>query len=255
MTVLAGGASVIVGAIYLTLGILTVADLTRYRSLFGLGFAGAAFTCGPHHLAHGLHQLSGEGFSGVEAVSVVYGLPFASAFLALRVLQAGGRPADLVLPGRTGPLVLVAVVLAGLSGAVAAIAIGSADGVDLGRLVPGVVQSVAYLGVAWYLLQTQWLRRDSQGEWSVSGLSLVGIFTTCAVSHLVYGVAPVADDWHSAAINWAGMPASMFFCAVAFHLHRTARVRWARQPAMHRVLAGVAPPWHPESGRASWDPT
>ena len=51
------------GMVYTSYGIMTAIDMKRgWRtsgfSHFGAAWLVMAFTCGPHHLEHGLHQLS-----------------------------------------------------------------------------------------------------------------------------------------------------------------------------------------------------
>ena len=63
MTVAVGLANIAMSFVYLAYGTITLFDLKdggwrdRTRRQFGLAFLAIMFTCGPHHLEHGLHVL------------------------------------------------------------------------------------------------------------------------------------------------------------------------------------------------------
>ena len=68
MNVAVGLANIALGIIYSCYGVMTLIELKRGWSTlglshFGLAWVAMAFTCGPHHLEHGLHAL----FSGNNA--------------------------------------------------------------------------------------------------------------------------------------------------------------------------------------------
>ena len=84
------------------------------------------------------------------------------------------------------------------------------------RLVPNVGVLVGmYATIASYLLRTQLANRAPLGGWSVSGLSLTGLFSTCAVMHftwLAYAMAGTYDvDGHGQIVDWLSVPAALYF--------------------------------------------
>ncbi len=98
-------AHLLLGAAYVSIGALIILDMKRGWSIrgfsrFGTGLAAIAFTCGPHHLVHGIHV----GFEGrvgepLDLITVLVGLPFAATFYVLRVEAFfGGRGDRFVAP-------------------------------------------------------------------------------------------------------------------------------------------------------------
>ena len=83
------------------------------------------------------------------------------------------------------------------------------------RLVPNVVLVWMYGTIAFYLLRTQRANRSPLGGWSVSGLSLTGLFATCTVMHaawLAYAVVATYDiDGHGLIVDWLSVPAALYF--------------------------------------------
>ena len=59
---LVASTNVLLGVVYTGYGVMTIIDLKRHWrangvSHFGMAWIAMAFTCGPHHLDHGLHAL------------------------------------------------------------------------------------------------------------------------------------------------------------------------------------------------------
>ena len=59
--------------------------------------------------------------------------------------------------------------------------------VDLRSLLPNAILFVNYALVGIFTLRTQHARRPVLAGWSLSGVAMGGVFTTCAASHLVAG--------------------------------------------------------------------
>src|ERR1043165_10288562 len=90
--------NLILGLAYTSYGVMTAVELKRgWKTLgfshFGAAWIAMAFTCGPHHLVHGVHILF-EGRVGgpLDLLAVAVGFPAGVVFLGLR-LEAffGGR--------------------------------------------------------------------------------------------------------------------------------------------------------------------
>ena len=95
---LIGVLNVLLGIAYTTYGLITIGDLKRgWKTMgfshFGVAWVAMTFTCGPHHLVHGVHVLL-EGRTGgpADLFVTVVGLPAGVAFLYLRFeAWLGGR--------------------------------------------------------------------------------------------------------------------------------------------------------------------
>jgi hypothetical protein len=90
--------NVVLGLVYLQYGVMTFVDMKRNWSTMGFSHFGAAwiamaFTCGPHHVEHGLHILAaGRNGAVLDLAAVLVGFPAGVAWFLLR-LEAflGGR--------------------------------------------------------------------------------------------------------------------------------------------------------------------
>lgn len=252
MTASVATLNVLLGLVYLLIGLIIVTDLVRNRenlgfSHFGAAFVALAFTCGPHHLAHGVHLAEGGRSGGVlDLVAVMVGLPAGAVWAGLRVEAYRGGRGDRFIPGTprwlmampTAAGIYVTAVVAAAIGAAGAVAAPNA-GVFAGFLLVGL-----YAAVAYYLVRTQIANRRPLAGWSLSGLALAGIFTTCAVMHGVYafyelnGLYPA--DWHMLAIDWVSVPAAVYFLWVTHALYRGSFRDWNGAPgAKDRI--GPAP--------------
>ena len=88
----------VLGTVYTCYGLITIVDMKRgWRtngfSHFGAAWLAMAFTCGPHHLDHGLHIfLSGRGGGWLDLVTIAVGFPAGVIWFLLRVeAMFGGR--------------------------------------------------------------------------------------------------------------------------------------------------------------------
>lgn len=239
MTVLVGLLNIGLGMVYTSYGIMTAIDLKRgWRSSgfshFGVAWLVMAFTCGPHHLEHGLHQLAaGRAGASLELFALLAGAPAGVTWFVLRIEAVRGGPGDRPLRGTPRLLRLaphltafyVAVVVAGI-----AVVAGRGGFAFDQRLTPNLLLVGLYTMVGYYLFRTQVHRHRTQGGWSTSGVALTAVFPTCAVMHLswlVYAAAGTYDvDWHLLAIDWLSVPAAVYFLWVVRALARGSLVDW-----------------------------
>lgn len=240
MSVLAGGTSLLLGLAYTALGVITAVELVRDRrtrgfSHFGAAFAVMAFTCGPHHLAHGMH-VAAEGVRAPATVTaaVLLGMPAGLLWVYLRLEAAFGGRGERVVTG--SPLWLQGAIAA-IPFAAGAILISAVrtGGPDLLHAWPSFVLGINYGIVGVLMTRTQLARRESTRVWSLSGLSLSGIFVTCAVVHLTMALSGPIDG-HLMTIDVVGVPASCWFLYVTWRLHRASMADWNRRP----IVGGAA---------------
>jgi hypothetical protein len=220
-------------------------------SHFGAAWICMAFTCGPHHLDHGLHVAAAGRLGGpLDLLAVVVGLPVGVLWLWLRVEAFLGGRGDRFIPGdprwlRAAPAAsgLYAV---GITIACLAVLTGS-------RVTPGlavwanVILVGLYIAVGWFVFRTQLANRPPMGGWSVSGLSLSVIFPTCALMHAVWAVYAVAgryaQDGHGLLIDWLSVPSGIYFLAVVRGLYRESIRDWNKGPdEVLPTLPPTAPP-------------
>lgn len=92
-----------------------------------------------------------------------------------------------------------------------------------------------YAAIAAVLAKAQIATRAGGGSWSVSGLSLAGIFATCAPMHAVLAFYTATGryerDVHGIVIDWLSIPAGLFFLWVAWRLNRGELRDWERATA------------------------
>ena len=250
MRLFAGWLGIIVGTIYCTLGLITAVELRQRWSRFGAGFLAAAATCGPHHLIHGEHiLLQGSPVDLIEMTSVLLGLAPAALFVGLRIEAMAGGRGDRQITGTPAWLAVMPLALAVAYGAVIGVGLERALTETPARLdpivaLPNLVMFGAYVAVGWYMARTQLARREAIGGWSVSGLSLAGIFGTCAFMHLAYATARMDHDWHSLLNDGLGVPASLTFLGIVYSLHRRSAPAWVSQAATLPVRPVARPaPW------------
>lgn len=211
------------GLAYLGIGTLTLIDLKRgWRSLgfshFGVAFIALAFTCGPHHLEHGLHVALGDRAGGpLDLVAVLFGLPAGIAFVLLRIEAFTGGRGDRCVNGTPGWLGVMPMVWGAYLAALVAVAItGASDGVRLRpAIAPNLLLVGIYMTIGYFLLRTQLRNRRELGGWSVSGLSLMAVFPTCALMHAVFAYYVATGvyglDVHGFFIDWIAVPAGLYF--------------------------------------------
>jgi hypothetical protein len=265
MDLVIGIGNLLIGLAYTGLGGLSAWEtfsLHRYRgwSRFGIGFSLMAASCGPHHLVHGWHVLQQGGSSWPMLAVTVLGLPAGLTFVGLRFETAlGGRGDRRISSSRHGALSLAT----GF-----AVAVGWLTAWTLARPTPAIPQIlctvfglavapeiltpvtllanlfvvVTYGLVGWYLADCQVRRQVAEGAWSLSGVSLSGVFFSCALMHLIYATA----ERHSATLPFdlLGIPASVYFLWIVKRVHNDSVVDWNRRPL---VGAASAPerssPW------------
>lgn len=230
--------NVTLGVVYTSYGILTIIDLKRgWRTFglshFGLAWIAMAFTCGPHHLEHGLHVAFAErAGGGLDLFAVLVGLPAGATWFLLRVEALEGGRGDRFISGtpfwvRAIPFVSAAYVV--IAGAWVVDVLRS--NADFGpRLSPNLLLLVVYMLIGYYLIRTQLGNRPATGGWSVSGLSLSVVFPTCGIMHAVFAVYATNGlydaDWHGVLIDWLSVPAAIYFVWVVRSLYLGAISDW-----------------------------
>jgi hypothetical protein len=244
MNVLMALVNLAVGLGYVGIGTLALIDLVKgWRrwgySHFGGGFVGIAFTCGPHHLAHALHTgLEGRSAGPLDAISVMVGLPAAATFVLLRLEAFRGGRGDRLITG-TPPWLSALPTAAGVYvTAMVAAGLGVARDSDLALSsvpVANLALMAVYVTIGYFLLRTQIRNRALLGGWSVSGLSMMGVFTTCSVMHAAFTLYSVTGryhfDPHGFWIDWIGVPFGLYFLWCVRALYRGSLVDWNRAPA------------------------
>jgi hypothetical protein len=242
MSALVALTNIVLGIAYGGYGVMTAVEMrrdwhTHGFTHFGMAWLLMAFTCGPHHLVHGVHILfEGRLGGGLDLYSVVIGLPAGVAWLALRVEAFAGGRGDRFISGtpswlRALPAATAVYAVSLLAGMVAT----AAAGVHLSALmVPNLFLVVIYLAISWFVLRTQLRNHPQLGGWSVSGLSLTVIFATCALMHAVTAVytstGAYAYDVHGLVIDWLSLPAGLYFLSVVRGLYRDAIHDWNLVP-------------------------
>ena len=230
-------ANLILGVVYTSYGFMTIVDMKRgWRTLgfshFGAAWIAMAFTCGPHHLMHGIHAgFEGRAGYGLDLAAVLVGFPAGVTWFLLRIEAFGGGRGDRFVSGT--PLWIMAIpTLAGVYiTALAAVFMREAGGVTLSSMVvPNLLLLGLYFAIGYFLTRTQLRNRDPLGGWSVSGLSLAIIFPTCGLMHAVFALASsiglYAYDWHGFAIDWLAVPAAAYFLWVVRGLYADALSDW-----------------------------
>lgn len=229
MTGAVGTVNLLLGLVYVTIGAMTWTEMRRNRHLgfshFGLAIVVLAFTCGPHHLHHGLHVLFEERPGGsLDLAVTLIGIPPAATWVVLRFeAWSGGRGERLVrgTPAwvETMPT-LAGVYLVALAGAM----VGRASPLTMFEpiVLPNVALVAVYVAIGLVLLRTQIANRATNGGWSLSGMSLAGIFFTCAVMHAVHawyvGTGLYDADWHGRLVDSLSVPAGVYFLWVVHAL-------------------------------------
>jgi hypothetical protein len=239
VTAVVASTNILLGLVYTSYGVMTIIDLKRgWRtsglSHFGVAWIAMAFTCGPHHLDHGVH-VAAEGYGGiVDLLVVLVGLPAGAAWFILRVEALVGGSGDRFIPGTPGWVAaLPAASIVYVVATIGATAYVLRDATTYGpRYVPNVLLLAIYSLIGYYLLRTQLRNRGDLGGWSLSGLALTIVFPTCGVMHAVQSAYAVAGrysvDWHGLVIDWLAVPAAVYFVWVVRGLHLGARTDWNR---------------------------
>jgi hypothetical protein len=251
MSLAAGLLSLALGLAYTGLGAITAYELVRHSGSRGFSYFGAAFllmasTCGPHHLAHAEHiLLGGQQASAQQAAALALGTPAGMTFILLRVEAALGGRGDRLIAGGACWLAVLALVAVAAAGAVVfeSVRFAHDHGFELAGVAPNVVLFANYMLVGFFTARTQLARRPVSGGWSLSGVAMAGVFSTCGVTHLVAGLTTVPDV-HTLTLDNLGVPASIFFLYVVHRLHRHSLRDWNRAPLVGRAAPlGRPSPW------------
>jgi hypothetical protein len=100
-----GVLNVILGLVYCQYGTMTLYEMVRGRRTMGFSHFGAAwiamaFTCGPHHVHHGVHLvLGGMPAGSLDLVAVAVGYPAGVGWFLLRVEAFTGGRGDRFVQG------------------------------------------------------------------------------------------------------------------------------------------------------------
>lgn len=254
LTIATAGLNIVLGLVYLSYGLMTIADLRAYRetrggSHFGYAWIAMAFTCGPHHFDHGLHLATGGSPAGaLDLAVVVFGFPAGVTwFLLRREAMRGGR-GDRTLHSdvavdviRTMMAVAVVLLIAALVSLDVPPPGWSAQALSW-RLTPNILLVGLYTALGVVLLRTQVRRHRVTGNWSLSGLALTAVFPTCAAMHAVW-VGYVASglydpDVHLLAIDIVAVPAAIYFLGVTWLIAEGWLPDWAEAAGDVRRPAG-----------------
>ncbi|MGZ4120612.1 MAG: hypothetical protein ACXVQY_04495 [Actinomycetota bacterium] len=236
MRLAVASANLILGAVYTSYGIMTLIDMKRgWRAMgfshFGAAWTAMAFTCGPHHLAHGLHGFFGgrEG-GGLDLAAVLVGAPAGVAWFLLRVEAFRGGRGDRFISGTPAFIGVIpffsAVYMTALVAAVIRL-----QGFEFKAVVaPSIMLVVLYFIIGYFLMRTQLRNHAELGGWSVSGLSLLLVFPTCGLMHGIFAVyrstGRYAYDVQSLVIDWLAVPAALYFLWVVRGLYLDALHDW-----------------------------
>ena len=273
MSLVVGLSNLAIGLAYASLGVLSAwetASLHRYRgwSRFGLGFSLMAASCGPHHMVHGWHVLQGASVSWPMFAATVIGVPAGLTFVLLRLERMWGGQGERIVTATADRMAMLAGAFILATGVLAAgvfvqpgadalwqfvctssgLVTRAEPGVDFTSLtfIANVFVTVTYGMVGWYLGDCQVRRYLTNGVWSLSGVSLSGVFFTCALMHLVD--ATMHGDSGMLFFDLLGIPASIYFLWVVKLVHNDSVMDWNRRTVVGAAAAPARPsPWSGES--------
>ena len=243
MTLALAAASLLLGLVYTSYGIITVIDMKRqWRTLgfshFGAAWITMAFTCGPHHFEHGIHlAFAGRTAGWLELLTVVAGLPAGAIWFLLRVEALVGGRGDRFISATPTWVRALPTVAAGYLAAVVVLAASLLLGGVSFRptMVPNVILIGLYMMIGWYVTTAQLQARQPRGGWSVSGLALAFVFPTCAVMHAAWvlyaALGTYEVDVHGLVIDWLSVPASFYFLWVVRSLQLGTGTDWNEENA------------------------
>lgn len=235
--------NIVLGLVYFQYGTMTAIELRRnWREMglsrFGIAWILMAFTCGPHHLVHGIHVAAEGRFAGgLDLIATLIAFPAGVTWFLLRVEAFRGGRGDRFVPG--SPLwvlampTALAVYLTALGMTIVGAGPLSTDA--LAMALPNLLLVVVYGLVGFYIARTQIHNRRPLGGWSLSGLSLAAIFPTCATMHGVFAFYALsgayASDAHHLVVGWLSVPAGLYFLYVVRSLYRGSATDWNRMRA------------------------
>jgi hypothetical protein len=246
MSLAIGLANLVLGTVYTCYGLMTVVDMkrgwkTHGFSHFGLAWIAMAFTCGPHHLDHGLHELvSGRSGGWLDLVAIAVGFPAGICWFLLRVEAMWGGRGDRFIAGTPLWLESLPTVMAGYTAALitATIWLNQPNTEFRLRIIPNLLLVVLYSAIAAVLLRNQVRNRPATGGWSLSGLSLSMVMYTCALMHAVFSVYANRGtydlDWHGLVIDTIAVPAAAYFLWVTHALTSGSLRDWNKAPDVAR---------------------
>jgi hypothetical protein len=232
MTIATALLNIALGLVYFQYGSMTLIEMCRNRRTMGFSHFGAAwiamaFTCGPHHLIHGIHLLQSGNHGGLlDLLAVVIGAPAGVIWFALRIEAFRGGQGDRFVSG--SPLWVLALPTALAIYVTALLAVVLAQGPVAGAnplaALPNLMLIGIYMAVGYFLTRTQIANRRPLGGWSVSGLALAVIFPTCALMHAVFAYYTLSGRYglsaHAMSIDWFAVPAGLYFLWVVHALYR-----------------------------------
>ena len=239
MTALVGLLNVLLGIAYTTYGLITITEMKRgWKTLgfshFGAAWIAMAFTCGPHHLVHGIHVLlEGRNGGALDLLAVGVGLPAGVAFLALRIEAFLGGRGDRFIRNTPRWLQAVPTIAAVYITILAFAAFRSGASNVPAKVTPNLLLIVLYFMIGYFLLSTQLRNREHMQGWSGSGVALTIVFPTCGLMHGVFAMYAATGryndvDWHGLAIDWLAVPAAIYFLWVVRSLYRRSIADWNR---------------------------
>jgi hypothetical protein len=241
------------GVAYTSYGVITILEMKNDWRSFGFSHFGAAwiamaFTCGPHHLDHGLHVLVDGRAGSLDLLAVVIGLPAGVIWLTLRVEAFLGGRGDRFILGTPRWLRAVPTVAVAYTGVMVASSLYLVIRRPITMewaLLSNAALVVIYCAIGWFLLRTQLRRHPRMSGWSVSGLSLSVVFPTCALMHGIFAVYAMSGayqhDIHGVTIDWLSVPAGIYFLWVVRRLYQDSLRDWNDGPdAVAQVEASVS---------------
>lgn len=248
-TAVTAGVHALIGLAYLGVGVLILMDLSsgwraRGFSPFGAGIGAVALTCGPHHLDHAAHLLAGSSgtATGLDLLTAVVAIPAGLSFVLLRLEAARGGQGDRLIAGTPGWVAALPVAGGVYAGA---LAVHGADVVTTaplalsGQVVLSGLLAVVYLVIGWLHVRALVRRAAEVGGWSLSGLSLAGIFLTCAPMHGVVATAVATGryppDAHLLVVNTLGVLAGAYYLWAVWASYRDVVPDWHRDPHLERT--------------------
>lgn len=237
MTMAVALANIALGIIYSCYGVMTLIDLKRGWAVmgpshFGLAWLAMAFTCGPHHLEHGMHILSAGHAGSLDLVAVLIGAPAGITWFLLRVEAIRGGPGDRFVAGTplwVRALPTVGVIYLVLSGFSVSWVLRTHASVTP-QVVPNILLLGVYGLVGYYLLRAQLANHPDMHGWSLSGLALTVVFPTCGIMHAAFAVYATSGrydiDGAGLLIDWLAVPAAVYFVWVVRGLQQGRLADW-----------------------------
>ena len=238
MSLAVGLANIALGIIYSCYGVMTLIELKRGWSTlglshFGLAWVAMAFTCGPHHLQHGLHALlTGNNAGALDVAAVLIGAPAGLTWFFLRVEAIKGGPGDRFIAGTPKWVHL----LPALSVGYTVVALGAGTWVLRNHLdvtpkvTPNMLLLAVYGMVGYYLLVAQLTNHPAMQGWSLSGLALTIVFPTCGLMHAAFAVYATSGRYvvesTGLIIDWLAVPAAIYFVWVVRGLQQGRLTDW-----------------------------